>query len=152
MLLVLPIHVCTTLCTSAGTYLIQNIRSQPCYNSSRCQLDIMYDIAVDSKLVTGSFIALIHDNGKSYYFVNRGPDNGARDSVVSVSGLPKGHYSLLVLLLNENRLRIIFPQPASRVINVTADGKYFRRLSHCNDNNNVSMIMHSSLCIYYSQW
>ena len=80
----------------------------------------------DSKLVTGALIILIHDNGEIHYFMNRRRDSGARDSVVSVSGLSKGHYSLLVLLLNESGLP--FPQPASgvgiNVSTVTADGKY----------------------------
>lgn len=109
-------------CTSAGTYLIQNISSRPCNNLSKCQLDIEYNIVADSKLVTGALIILIHDNGETHY---RRQDSGARDNVVSVSGLTKGHYSLLVLLLNESGLP--FPQPASGVINVppvTADGKY----------------------------
>ncbi len=126
----IPYYTCTTLrkkFTSAGTRFIQNIRSQPCYDSSQCQVEVLYDVVADPQVVTGSFVILNHGDDKIRYFANRRSDNGAHDRL-SVSGLSQDRYDLLVFPLSGNGLPFIFPanQP-SGVINVpvTADSKSF---------------------------
>ena len=115
--------------TSAGTHFVQDIRTQPC-NSSQCQFEIMYNVVADSSLVTGSFIVLNYGGDKFHYLVNRRSDNGAHDGV-SVNGLTRDSYNLLVFLLNGSGLPFTLPSNQQRIVvnvSVTAKSEYFRWL------------------------
>ena len=77
----------------------------------------------------GSLIMIYKGEDEIHYFTGRHLDNARRGSV-SVSGLMKGQYNLLVFPLNKSGLPSRFPanlQLQSEVINVSApanDSKY----------------------------